>query len=100
MTDRSKILVPCRNVVTKPVAYVGSRSDESRASDYHWALFGLSLEHAVSACFAHHRTVSISTCQFLRMPAVYNNSQVMRIVLGPTALMNQICIRSPVAQAS
>ena len=79
--------------------YVAASADVGTAGDHHRSFIRSSLQHAVTAGLAHHRTVSIKRLAD-DFKAQRAGSQVVGIIFGPTALMDQTGIRSLVAQHS
>lgn len=83
MTNRSQILIPCRDVVTEPVSDIAASTDKGTARDDHGSLVGSSLEHAVATSFAHHSSV-----------------QIVCIIFSPVPTMDEISLGSLVAEAA
>lgn len=59
MADRDDVLIPGRDVVAQPVAYIGASPWVRGARDYHRSEARSSREHGLLAGLAHHRTVEV-----------------------------------------
>lgn len=80
MADRSQVLVPRRDIVTKPVTNVTASANKRAAGNDHGAFIRTSLQHAVTASLAHHCAI-----------------QVVRIILCPAPRVDQISLSGFVA---
>jgi hypothetical protein len=100
VSNRSYVLVPCRDIVTEPVTYIGAGAHESTASDDHCTFSGPSLKHRVLASSAHHCAVSDRMCQSGSNMKWARHLQIVSIVLGPPTFMDNVSVRGLVAEYS